>query len=74
MAYDPYLRVDYTMVLTIVVKPCLLGFDVTSYWTRIYVTGFTQGQGFVRSHGIFSHTDLFRHLIWTEEPFRVLLK
>jgi hypothetical protein len=64
----------YETFLVIVIKPCLLGFDVSTYNARVYPSGFTQGQGFTRSQGIYSAHELIHKLIWTEEPFRVVIR
>lgn len=64
----------YDTVLTVEIVSCLLGFQVNTYNVRVYENGFTQGQGFKRSVGLFTAHDLITMLIWTEEPFRVTIK
>lgn len=60
-------------VLTIVITPCLLGFDVRTYNAREVAPGSWHGSGFHRHLGILSAHDLINRLIWTEEPFRVVV-
>lgn len=64
--------------LVVQVTPCLLGFAVSTYNVRVLedegVPYFTQGQGFIRERGIFTSSELIRHLIHTEEPFQVRLR
>jgi len=50
-------------MLTIIITPCLLGFDVK-----------TRSGCFERSRGIYSASELVRELWHTEGDFRVILR
>lgn len=64
----------YTSEMVVEISPCLLGFDVKTYWVKVYESGFTQGQGFKRDQGILTASTLINMLWHTEEPFQVRLK
>jgi hypothetical protein len=54
-------------MLTIIIRPCLLGFDVSTHRG--------EGNGFIRHQGIFSHFgEIVDKLIHTEEDFKVVLR
>lgn len=51
-------------MLTIYITPCLLGFDVKTQ---------NGSNGFIRSQGIFTMSELIIHLIFTESEYRIVL-